>query len=130
MEHAPLPPELESIAAAIVDSAMKIHRAYGPGLLESVYERCLAHELTLRGFHVERQVPVPLVYEGLQIDTAFRIDILVNNQVIIETKAVAQLTLLDRQQTLTHLRLANKRLAFLINFNVVLLKDGIARIIN
>jgi GxxExxY protein len=122
--------ELERIATAIVDSAIKVHRMLGPGLLESVYEQCLAHELTLRGFYVERQVPVPIIYEGKRIDVAYRMDLLVEGCIIVECKAVKALIPIDQQQILTHLRLANKRLGFLINFSVVRLKDGLHRIIN
>jgi GxxExxY protein len=126
----PLPPDLEAIAAEIVDSAIKIHRQLGPGLLESVYERCLAHELTLRGFLVERQVPVPIVYEGLFLDVGYRLDLLVNKSVVVECKAVKDLHPIDHQQILTHIRLAGLRLGFLINFNVMRLIDGLHRKIN
>jgi GxxExxY protein len=129
-EFVPISPEIEAIAAQIVDAAIKIHRMLGPGLLESVYEQCLAHELTMRGFHVQRQLPVPIVYEQLKLEVGFRLDLLVNDSIIVECKAVKELCAIDRQQTLTHLRMANKRLGFLINFNVTRLKDGLARIIN
>lgn len=126
----PIPEETERIASQVVDAAIKVHRVLGPGLLESVYEQCLAHELTLRGFRVQRQLPVPVVYEGLQLEVGYRLDLLVNDRVIVECKAVKEVTPVDRQQTLTHIKLSNKRLGFLINFNVTRLKDGLTRIIN
>jgi GxxExxY protein len=126
----PIPEEVERIAAEVVDAAIKVHRILGPGLLESVYEHCLAYELTLRGFHVRRQVPVPVVYEGMELDAGYRMDLLVNELVIVECKAVRELHPIDRQQTLTHLKLGHKRLGFLINFNVTRLKDGLNRVIH
>ncbi len=127
---APIPEETEAVATQIVDAAIKIHRHLGPGLLESVYEQFLAHELTLRGYKAQRQVPVPISYEGLFVEVAYRIDLLVNNVVIVECKAVKELHPIDFQQTRTHARLAEKRLAFLINFNTIRLKDALHRIIN
>ncbi len=122
--------ETERVASAVVDSAIKVHRVLGPGLLESVYEQCLAHELEMRGFTVRRQVPVPIVFEGIVFEVGYRMDVLVNEAVIVECKAVRELTAIDRQQTLTHIRLADKRLGFLINFNLIRLKDGLVRLIN
>jgi GxxExxY protein len=121
--------ETERIATSIVDSALKVHRALGPGLLESVYEACLSHELRLRGLKVETQVAVPIVYEGLNVDAALRLDVIVNDSVVIELKAVEKMIPLYEAQVLSYLRLMNKRLGFLINFNVPLLKDGIRRIV-
>ncbi len=126
----PIPAEIEAIAAQIVDAAIKVHRVLGPGLLESAYEHCLAHELTLRGFRVQRQIPVPVVYEGLRLEVGYRLDLLVNECIIVECKAVKELSAIDRQQTLTHIKMADLRLGFLINFNVSRLKDGLSRLIN
>ena len=130
MQHCePLPPEIERIATQIVDAAFKVHSTLGPGLLESVYEACLAHELRKRGLHVERQKKVTIWYDGDQLDDAFREDLLVENCVIVEVKAVETMNPVFTAQTLTYLKLTDKRLAFLINFNVVRIKDGIKRLI-
>jgi GxxExxY protein len=121
--------ESERIATAIVDSAFKIHKALGPGLMESVYEICLSHELRRRGLRVETQVAVPIEYEGLLFDAALRLDLLVNDSVIVELKAVDKMIPLYDAQVLTYLKLMKRRLGFLINFNVPLIKDGMRRIV-
>jgi GxxExxY protein len=121
-------PEIDKIASQIVDAAYKIHKVLGPGLLENAYEMCLVHELTQRGLKAERQVAVPLIYEGVDINVGFRMDLLVENRIILEIKAVEALTPLHEAQILTYLKLANKRLGFLINFNVLVFKKGIKRI--
>lgn len=123
-----MPPN--SITRAIVDTAYGVHKHLGPGLLESVYESILAAELTNRGFDVLRQHPIPLTYNGQEFATAFRADLLVNDTVICELKSIETVTAVHRKQLLTYLRLANKPLGLLINFNVVLIKDGITRLIN
>ena len=122
--------ELERVATAIVDSAYKVHVTLGPGLLESVYVACLAHELTLRGHRVRREVPVPVIYEGLKLDSGFRIDLLIDDAVVIEAKSVESMHPVFKAQLLTHLKLADKRLGFLINFNTKFIKDGITRVAN
>jgi GxxExxY protein len=118
------------IAGHIVDSALKIHRKLGPGLLESVYSSVLSHELTLRRLDVERERPIALNYEGLLLETAYRADLIVNGEVIVEVKSIEQLAAVHKKQLLTYLKLANKRLGLLINFNVALIKDGITRVAN
>jgi GxxExxY protein len=125
----PLPPEIESVAKTIVDAALKVHRALGPGLLESVYELCLAHELRRRGVQVESQVKLPISYEGLKIDAGLRLDLIVAQQVIVEVKAVEKLHPVYDAQLLSYLRLTGLKLGLLINFNVPLIRDGIKRII-
>ena len=105
-----------------------MHRALGPGLIEPVYERCLCHELNERGLKFKSQVAVPILYRGVQLDAALRLDLLVEDCVIVELKAVENLIPLCEAQLLTYLKLANKRLGLLINFNVRLLKDGIKRL--
>ena len=122
--HEPLPGEIDGVATEIVDSAYKVHAALGPGLLESVYEECLAHELKQRGLSVRRQVPVPVVYDELRLNTGFRLDLLVANLVIVEVKAVEKLIPLFEAQLLTYLKLADKRLGLLINFNAERLVDA------
>lgn len=124
----PIPPNLDAIAREVVDCAFKVHSTLGPGLLESVYETCLAHELETRGHRVLRQVPVPIVYEGLNLSGAFRIDMLVDNALVIEIKAADRPNPLFDAQLLTYLKLTGRRLGFVINFNVPVIKDGIKRL--
>jgi GxxExxY protein len=121
--------EVERVAAQIVDSAVKVHKELGPGSLESVYETCLAYELSKRGLKVARQVMVPILYDGQQLDDALRLDLMVEDSVIVEVKAVEKMLPLFEAQTMTYLKLTGNRLALLINFNVPLIKDGIRRII-
>ena len=117
-------------AAIIVDSAFKVHVALGPGLLESVYEVALSHEIEKRGLKAERQVAVPLEYDGIRFDEGFRADIFVEEKVIVELKAVEKVLPVHKKQVLTYLRLTNSRLGLLINFGAPLIKDGITRIVN
>ena len=124
-----LPPDLEDLAAALVDSAFKVHRTLGPGLLESVYESCVCIELTRRGISYERQAPMPLVYEGVNVDGGFRLDLLVERSVVLEIKAVEKLMPIHQSQVLTYLRLTNLRLGLLINFNVLMFREGVKRIV-
>ena len=121
---------LDSIASGIVDAAFKVHKELGPGLLESAYEACLEHALKQRGFEVERQISQPVRFDGIVIDVGYRIDLLVNDSIIIELKAVEQLAPIHQAQLLTYLKLSRKSLGFLINFNVPLIKNGIRRIAN
>ncbi|MEO8615747.1 MAG: GxxExxY protein [Luteolibacter sp.] len=121
---------IDTIAAEIVDSALKVHRELGPGLLESAYEACLEHELLKLGFQVERQKAQPVHYDGIVIDVGYRLDLLVNDLVIIELKAVAELAPIHQAQLTTYLRLSKKSLGLLINFNAPLIKNGIRRIAN
>ena len=121
--------ELERLSRTVVDAALKVHRALGPGLLESVYEHCLAHELEMRGVAVRRQVILPVTYEGLTLEAGYRLDLLVEDKIIVEVKAVEALTRLHEAQALTYLRLSGKRMALVMNFNVVLLKQGLRRIL-
>jgi GxxExxY protein len=121
---------INEISGAIVDSAMKIHSAPGPGLLESVYVACLRHELNNRGFGTGVQVSLPVIYEGVRLNLGFRLDILVENLVIIEIKAVDAISPIHQAQLLTYLKLSQKHVGLLINFNVVHLRDGIRRMVN
>jgi len=129
MTHVPVSSEVDATACAIVDAAVKGHKTLGPGLLESVYEACLYHELVQRGLRVERQVAVPIVYDGITLLEGLRLDLLVNNLVICELKAVESLQPVHQAQLLTQLRLSGKRLGLLLNFNVALMKDGIRRLV-
>jgi GxxExxY protein len=118
------------IATIVVDAAYHIHQRLGPGLLESVYEAILAHELRKRGLDVKRQLPVPAIWDNLCIDVGFRFDLLVNDLVLVELKSKEKVIPVDKKQALTHIRLMNKRLALLINFGEELIKNGISRIVN
>ena len=118
------------IAAAIVDAAFKIHTTLGPGLLESVYQATFAYELQKRGLRVAHQVPLPVYYEEVKLNVGFRIDLLINEKVIIEIKSVETLAPIHRKQLETYLRLMDLRLGLLINFNVELIKHGIQRVVN
>lgn len=122
-------PEMERIVTAIMDAAFKVHRALGPGLLESVYETCLCHELTRAGFRVERQVAVPIAYDGLLLESGLKIDLMVEGLVIVELKAVEKHNTLYDAQLLTYLKITKKRVGLLINFNVKFLKDGFKRVV-
>jgi GxxExxY protein len=118
------------IAKVIVDCAYKVHTTLGPGLLESVYESVLAFELDKHSLKVERQKPVPVVYENIRLEEGFRADLLVSDKVIVELKSVEEVAPVHKKQLLTYLRLADKRLGLLINFGVARIKDGITRIVN
>ena len=115
------------IGKEVVDAAIAVHRELGPGLLESVYEVVLAHELSGRGLHVERQVPIPIEYHGLKFDEGFRADIIVEDRVILELKSVESMTAAHRKQIQTYLRLTGLKLGFLLNFGDALMKNGIKR---
>ena len=118
------------IATIIVDGAYKVHTQLGPGLLESVYETAMAHELMKRGMSVRRQQGMPVVYDTIRIEMGFRADLIVNGKVIIEIKSIEAIAPVHRKQLLTYLRLTDKRLGLLINFNVDLIKNGITRVVN
>ena len=122
--------EINVLTGQIIGAAMRVHSVLGPGLLESAYEACLVQELRNRGFRVLVQVPLPLVYEGLEVGVGYRADLLVNESVIVEVKAIAKLLLVHDAQALSHLRLGGHRVGLLINFHVVHLKDGIKRLVN
>lgn len=118
------------ITPEIIGAAIKIHRKLGPGLLESAYETCLAYELEQSGFHVQRQKAVPLIYNGVKLECGFRADLVVGGQVVVEVKCKEALHPVDEAQLLSHLRLLDLQVGLLINFHVVLLKDGIKRMVN
>jgi len=122
--------EEEEIGRKIVNAAYTIHKSLGPGLLEKVYEICMAHELTKSGLIVRRQVDIPIVYDGISFDEGLRLDLLVNDKVIIELKAVEIVNPVWEAQIISHLKLSGKQLGYLINFNVPLIKEGIRRFIN
>ena len=118
------------IAREVVDAALQVHRELGPGLLESVYETVLTWELDRRGFRCSRQQPVPISFRGVRIEAGFRADLMVEDRVIVEIKSVASVAPVHKKQLLTYLRLGDKRLGLLINFNVCLIREGICRVVN
>jgi len=122
--------ELNQISGVVVSAAMKVHSVLGPGLLENAYEACLLHELKKRGTDVQTQVALPIQYDGERIDLGYRLDLLVEGEVIVELKAVERLLPIHEAQLLSYLKLSGKRLGLLVNFNVPHLKDGIKRMVN
>ena len=118
------------LATEIVNVAYRMHTILGPGLLESVYEAVLASELVKRGLYVTTQQPIPVMYEGTRFEMGFRADLVVEDKVIVEIKSIAEIAAVHKKQLLSYLRLSDRRLGLLINFNVVLIKDGIIRIVN
>ena len=118
------------LSREILDASITVHKEMGPGLLESVYEHCLLKELELRGIFAENQVRVPLIYKGFDLNKDYRIDILVEKEIIIELKAVENVLPVHEAQIISHLKLTDRRLGFLINFNVTLLKQGFRRFVN
>ena len=129
MIFTPLSEKEERIAREIVDAAYAVHKTLGPGLLEKVYEVCFCHELSKRELEYQRQVDVPIVYDGIAFDEGLRLDVLVEELIICELKAVDEMNPVWEAQLLSHLKLTGKRLGFLVNFNVPLIKKGIKRII-
>ncbi|MEO7484339.1 MAG: GxxExxY protein [Ferruginibacter sp.] len=119
----------EYLAKEIVDCIYKVHKSLGPGLLEKIYEVCFCHELDKKGIDYKRQVSIPITYDGIIFDEGFKLDVFVDDLIICELKARDQLNALWHAQILSHLRLLNKRIGFLVNFNVPLIKDGIKRIV-
>jgi GxxExxY protein len=120
--------DVEDVARIVVDAGFKIHTTLGPGLLETVYERCLVHELQLRGLAVRSQVYLPVIYEGLKIDAGYRLDVLVDEQLVVEVKSVDALLRVHQAQLATYLKLTELRLGLLMNFKVALFKEGVKRI--
>jgi GxxExxY protein len=120
---------LEHVASTIVDAGLKVHRALGPGLLESAYEHCLSHELQARGLTVGRQVLLPITYQGTTLDAGYRVDLMIDRRIIIEIKTVEALTPLHHAQILTYLKLSGCPIGFLMNFHVTLFKQGLKRMV-
>jgi GxxExxY protein len=128
-DYLPIPAEMEQIASRVVESAFAVHKTLGAGLLESVYETCFYYELQKRGLKFGRQVNVPIIYDGVQLTETLRLDVLFEEQIVCEIKAVEDLLPVHQAQLLTYLKLAHKRLGFLINFNVPLIKNGLKRMV-
>jgi len=120
---------INAITEAIIGAAMKVHSALGPGLLESAYEACLAHELRKAGFDVKTQVELPVIYDGIRVELGYRIDMVVNDTVIVELKCVEKIAPIHEAQILSYLKLSKKRVGLIINFHVRHLRDGIKRFI-
>jgi GxxExxY protein len=116
------------LSKIVIDAAINVHRELGPGLLESAYEHCLTYELIQREVDVKFQVPVPLIYKGIKLDCGYRLDLIIENKLIVEVKSVEALNDIHMAQMLTYLRLSNCKLGLLLNFNVILLKSGIKRV--
>jgi GxxExxY protein len=122
--------DIEEVATQIVDASVKVHRSLGPGLLESAYQKCLEHELKRRGLKVLCEVVYSLNYEGLQVDVGYRIDMLVEDQIVIESKTVERILPIHEAQLMTYLRLTGCKIGFLLNWNVALIKNGLRRKVN
>jgi GxxExxY protein len=121
--------ELEKLDTIIVDAGLHVHRALGPGLLESAYEHCLSHELQFRGLSIGRQISQPIEYRGAKLDAGYRLDLVVENAIIVEVKAVDALTPIHQAQLLTYLKLSGCKIGFLMNFHVALFKHGLRRLV-
>jgi len=130
MNQIVIPPEVEKLATMSVDAAFAVHKELGPGLLESAYLACFAHELSLRGVAYQKELPVPLNYKGIRIEVGFRADVIVEQKLLIELKAVEQVLPIHKAQVITYLKLMRLPLGLLINFNEVLIKHGIQRVLN
>ena len=124
------PKEINALSSKIIGAAIEVHKALGPGLLESAYEECLCHELGLRDLSFERQKPLPVVYKGTRLDCGYRLDVVVEKAIILELKSCERIEPIHKAQLLTYLKLADLRLGLLMNFNCAALKDGIVRIVN
>lgn len=126
----PISNELNNLSKQTIEAAIKVHKSLGPGLLESVYEACLVHELRIMGLKVESQAIVPIHYNGITVNANLRMDLLVENLLIVEIKSVEELEDLHTAQLLTYLKLMDLRLGLILNFNTIMLKDGIQRVAN
>ena len=122
--------DINNVSSTIIGAAIEVHKALGPGLLESAYEECLCHELSLRGVSFERQKPLPVEYKGTKLDCGYRLDIIVENTIILELKSCEKIEPIHKAQLLTYLKLSGLHLGLLLNFNVPVMRDGIIRIVN
>ena len=120
----------DNLSGTVIGCAMKVHSILGPGLLESAYSECLIYELLSQGLRVEKQKPLPLIYDGVKLDVGYRIDLLIEGALVIETKSIDEFAPIHLAQVLTYLRLSKLRFGLLINFNVLHLRDGIKRVVN
>lgn len=122
--------EMNELSGRIIGAAIEVHRALGPGLLESAYEECLCYELSSRKIRVQRQKPLPLVYKNVKLDCGYRLDIVVENEIILELKACDYIEEIHKAQLLTYLKVSGIKLGFLLNFNVPVMREGIVRMVN
>ena len=122
--------DINELSSKIIGAAIEVHKALGPGLLESAYEECMCHELSLRGLSFERQKPLPIVFKGKELDCSYRLDIVVENAIILELKSCENIEPIHRAQLLTYLKLSTLHLGLLLNFNTAFMKDGIVRVVN
>ena len=129
MKYEPIPDDVDFIANKVFNCGLKVHKTLGAGLLESIYEVCLAHEIEKVGLKVERQIHLPIIYDGISLDAGMRLDLWVERKLIVEIKAVESLLPVHQAQLMTYLKLTENRLGLLINFNVVLFKNGVKRVI-
>ena len=122
--------DINELSSKIIGAAIEVHKALGPGLLESAYEDCLCHEFGLRGLSNERQKPLPVIYKGKELDCGYRLDVVVENAIILELKSCEKIDPIHKAQLLTYLKLSGLKLGLLMNFNVAMMRDGIVRIVN
>jgi len=122
--------DINKLSSRIIAAAIEVHKALGPGLLESAYEECICHELSLGGLSLERQKPLAVQYKGIDLDCGYRLDVVVENAIILELKSCDKIEPIHKAQLLTYLRLSGLKLGLLLNFNVPLMRDGIVRIVN
>jgi GxxExxY protein len=122
--------DINKLSSKIIGAAIEVHKTLGPGLLESTYEECLCHELSLRGLEFERQKPLPITYKNKKLDCSYRLDIVVEDEIILELKSCEKIEPIHRAQLLTYLKLSGLQLGLVLNFNVPLMRDGIVRIVN
>ena len=122
--------DINKLSSKIINAAIEVHRALGPGLLESAYEKCMCYEFRLRDFSFERQKPLPIIYKGNKLDCGYRLDIVVENAIILELKSCEKIEPIHKAQLLTYLKLSGLKLGLLLNFNVPLMREGITRVVN
>lgn len=122
--------DVNKLSSRVIGSAIEVHKTLGPGLLESTYEECLCHELNLQGLAFERQKPLPITYKDRKLDCGYRLDVLVEDKIILELKSCEKIDPIHKAQLLTYLRLSGLQLGLILNFNVTLMRDGIVRIVN
>jgi len=122
--------DINQLSSTIIGAAIEVHKALGPGLLESAYEKCLCHELKLRGLSFDNQKPLPLIFKGEKLDCGYRLDVVVENAIILELKSCEKIEPIHRAQLLTYLKLSGLKLGLVLNFNVPVMRDGIGRIVN
>jgi GxxExxY protein len=122
--------DINELSSKIIGASIEVHKALGPGLLESAYEECLCHELSLQDMSVDRQRPLPVKYKGKKLDIGYRLDVVVDNAIILELKSCEQIEAIHKAQLLTYLKLSGLHLGLLLNFNVAVMRDGIVRVVN